>query len=252
MRIERFVPLPVPTAPPSVPLELRKWRDSFIFLESEKSLPPSPFIAKLKRVWQQIVGRLRNLINSYKAPFKAYNEERLTQIANSKKFIYFNDKSSSISAFLGNDYSSPLTLWNLHFKCAKAAFLAAKFNGSSVHMKTFCSLNAKEAQEYAEKMQHPRIDWALVRNGIMEEVLKAKFDQNPELKKLLLATKDAYLADHAPKDDFFEANNGKKTHNQVGRALMRIRESCGGIGIPSPIPKNYIEYLQNKKNQDKN
>jgi len=50
--------------------------------------------------------------------------------------------------------------------------------------------------------------------------LVAKFEQNEDLKRKLLGTKDAMLYENSPTDMFW----GKKGKNMLGHLLMRVRK----------------------------
>ena len=74
-----------------------------------------------------------------------------------------------------------------------------------------------------------RPDWEEVKDQVMYEVVKAKFEQNPELKEQLLATGDAELIEGNTWHDNYWGNcscdsckdiNGR---NQLGKTLMRVR-----------------------------
>ena len=71
-----------------------------------------------------------------------------------------------------------------------------------------------------------RPDLEEVKVGIMEEIVRAKFTQNEDLKALLLATGDAYLEEDNTWHDTYwgvDARTGKG-QNHLGRILMKVRE----------------------------
>ena len=53
-------------------------------------------------------------------------------------------------------------------------------------------LNPSEAKKLGRRV-NLRKDWEAVKVKIMEEIVRAKFTQNPDLAEKLLATGDAYL-----------------------------------------------------------
>ena len=70
-----------------------------------------------------------------------------------------------------------------------------------------------------------RPDWEQVKVGLMEEIVRAKFTQNEELKRLLLATGDKRLAEGNTWGDTFwgvDLRTGQG-ENHLGRILMKVR-----------------------------
>jgi ribA/ribD-fused uncharacterized protein len=57
----------------------------------------------------------------------------------------------------------------------------------------------------------------------MEQAVTAKFEQNPALRALLLATGDAPLVEASPRDSYWGAGADGKGQNQLGQILQRVR-----------------------------
>jgi len=69
-----------------------------------------------------------------------------------------------------------------------------------------------------------RSDWNQVRAQVMLDICMAKFGQNPELGKLLVATGDAILVEHTPWKDYYWGDGGDGTgQNKLGMVLMAVR-----------------------------
>ena len=71
-----------------------------------------------------------------------------------------------------------------------------------------------------------RPDWEEVKVGLMEEIVRAKFTQNEELKALLLATGEAYLEEGNTWHDTcwgVDAKTGEG-QNHLGKILMKVRD----------------------------
>lgn len=58
----------------------------------------------------------------------------------------------------------------------------------------------------------------------MEDVLLAKFSQYRYLKQLLLGTGDAKLIEDSPIDSFWGVGADGRGRNELGKALMKIRD----------------------------
>ena len=69
-----------------------------------------------------------------------------------------------------------------------------------------------------------RPDWEDVKENIMMIALRAKFDQYPELKQLLLSTAGKSLVEHTDNDNYWgDAGDGSGL-NRLGNLLVELRE----------------------------
>ncbi|KAG6330016.1 hypothetical protein ID866_9072, partial [Astraeus odoratus] len=92
------------------------------------------------------------------------------------------------------------------------------------HIRT-CSTKPMVAFDEAHKYQHlVRPDWSHVHIEKMEIALKLKFTQHPNLRKLLLSTRDAELVEDSPRDWFWGIGADGTGSNELGKALMRLRD----------------------------
>lgn len=126
--------------------------------------------------------------------------------------------------FLSNMYPAPVTVVigarSFTFSCAEAAFQAQK-----------CPERAGEflnIDGFAAKRLGYRVslcdNWDNMKLGWMCKVLEAKFTQNKELAKKLIATGDTELVeDNTWKDTYWGRYNGYG-ENHLGKLLMEIRE----------------------------
>ena len=77
-----------------------------------------------------------------------------------------------------------------------------------------------------------RPDWEQVKVGIMEEIVRAKFTQNPELAARLMATGEKILVEGNTWGDTcwgVDLRTGQG-ENHLGRILMKVREELAGSG----------------------
>ena len=70
----------------------------------------------------------------------------------------------------------------------------------------------------------PRADWHEVKLDIMRRADWAKYSQNPELARMLLATGSAELIEDSPFDLFWGTGRDGRGQNWAGRVLMEVRE----------------------------
>lgn len=121
--------------------------------------------------------------------------------------------------FLSNMYPCKISTEYGTFRCAEAYFQAMK---CPERAEEFLNINGFNAKKLGRQVPL-REDWNKVRLRIMSEVLKAKFDQNPELKAQLLACKDYIQEDNDWGDTFWGMCNGRGK-NHLGKQLMFLRD----------------------------
>lgn len=68
-----------------------------------------------------------------------------------------------------------------------------------------------------------RPDWESVKDGVMEQGVRAKFTQHPHLRELLLSTGERPLVEHTRNDRYWGDGGDGTGRNRLGEILMRIR-----------------------------
>lgn len=119
-------------------------------------------------------------------------------------------------------------------------FKAKTFNDHEIAMEIARCNDPKIAKELGRKVKlFDNTTWDKVKHLIMETVLYAKFEQNPELKEKLLQTGNKILVEASAKDtiwgiglslsdkDIFEKDKWKG-QNLLGKCLMKVREELLG------------------------
>ena len=93
----------------------------------------------------------------------------------------------------------------------------------------FATLRSNEAKRLGRHVQL-RPNWENVKLPIMEDIVRAKFTQNENLKQLLLATGDLVLEEGNTWHDTFWGVDAKtrEGENHLGRILMRVRKELQG------------------------
>lgn len=125
--------------------------------------------------------------------------------------------------FLSNFFPAPVIYGGLTYQNNEAAFQAQKTQDQNRRI-AFTSLAPSDAKRRGRHVQL-RKDWESVKDGIMEEIVRAKFTQNQELKAQLLSTGDAILIEGNTWNDRYwgvdvRSGVGK---NYLGKILMKIR-----------------------------
>ena len=149
-------------------------------------------------------------------------------------------------AFLCNFYKVdiPFVYNGVTYNTSEAAFQAAKYNGHNAEMvhKVFAKCTPDESKKLGRAIKL-RKDWEEVKDGIMFDVVKAKFDADPELKQRLLDTGDMELIEgNTWGDTYWGVCNGHG-QNRLGTILMQLREYYEDERATA---LKYRDYLDNK------
>lgn len=66
-------------------------------------------------------------------------------------------------------------------------------------------------------------DWDEIKNDIMFQGVKRKFESNPDILESLLATEEKLLIENSPYDKYWGIGQDGSGYNQLGTILMRVR-----------------------------
>ena len=125
--------------------------------------------------------------------------------------------------FLSNFYPAEVIYKGLTFQNNEAAFQAQKT--LNLEEKTaFSDLDPRTAKHRGRHVRL-RSDWEKVKDGIMEDIVRAKFTQNPKLGEQLISTGSAELIEGNTWNDRYwgvDARSGAGK-NHLGKILMKVR-----------------------------
>lgn len=130
--------------------------------------------------------------------------------------------------FLSNMYAVNFVWDGRTYRNSEAAFQSAKSLDPAVR-DTFCEMNGVTAKRAGRKVRL-RGDWESVKLEIMEDVVRAKFSQNPDLLRMLVDTGDQELVEGNRWHDTFWGVDlvSGRGENHLGRILMKLRAELGG------------------------
>ena len=125
--------------------------------------------------------------------------------------------------FLSNFYPAKVEYEGIVYETAETAFQAQKSIDRDERL-AFAALSAAKAKSRGQKVKL-RSDWEKVKVGLMERIVRAKFDQHPELAARLISTGKMPLVEGNAWHDVFwgvEVKTGEG-ENHLGKILMVIR-----------------------------
>lgn len=125
--------------------------------------------------------------------------------------------------FLSNFYPCPVEYEGITYLSSESAFQAQKYENKEDRYK-FCDLVPSSAKYMGRRIQL-RKDWEAIKVNIMRNIVKAKFDQHPDLKLSLIGTKDYILVEGNNWKDNFWGIYDENGQNWLGIILMELRDS---------------------------
>ncbi|KAN0131982.1 hypothetical protein V8E53_010262 [Lactarius tabidus] len=140
--------------------------------------------------------------------------------------IYFYESDKPYYEFTSfSDH--PVEYHGRFYRTAEHLFQALKFMDTSPALAERIRMlpTARMAQQEAKKqIRYQRADWLQVNVVMMEKVLAAKFKQHRQLRHLLRSTGSRELIEDSPIDSFWGIGSDGNGRNELGKALMRLRE----------------------------
>ena len=105
-------------------------------------------------------------------------------------------------------------------------FQAMKFVGTAHEDDVRRAKTPMDAKNMGGDRSRPlRSDWEAVKDDVMRQGVLAKFEQNAEIRAVLLATGDTHLIENAPKDYYWGCGENKTGKNMLGIILAETRDA---------------------------
>lgn len=127
--------------------------------------------------------------------------------------------------FLSNFYMVPVTFDGIEYTCSEGAYMAQKTTDIVIRKQIAKMDNPGQIKKFGRTLKL-RESWEAIKFHIMKDVVRAKFEQNPELKAQLLETGNAVLEEGNWWGDIYwgvsPANSGCGD-NRLGIILMMLR-----------------------------
>src|SRR5437868_3443207 len=126
--------------------------------------------------------------------------------------------------FFSNFAPYPVELKGMVWPTSEHYFQAQKFAGTeheeAIRREKSPMIAARMGRERSQPI---RADWEAIKDNVMREVVRAKFQQHLELREILLATGDAQIVEHTENDSYWGDGGDGSGKNMLGRILMEVR-----------------------------
>jgi len=124
-------------------------------------------------------------------------------------------------AFLSNYYPCKVPYEGIWYSNSEAAFQAQK-EKSPRRRKLYREAPPNIAKQMGRRAEL-REGWEIIKDKIMYEVVKAKFQHNSQLRQQLLEVTEPIVEDNTWNDTYWGKCNGKGA-NKLGEILERVRD----------------------------
>jgi ribA/ribD-fused uncharacterized protein len=137
--------------------------------------------------------------------------------------IHFNSKTKEW-CWLSNFFLSPMILQEKEYPTVEHWFQSQKFSNPKLQEKIRLCSTAAQAKKLGRIRDESFLsNWDSVKEEILFQGLKAKFEQNTLLQTLLLKTGSEELIEQSPWDSYWGSGRTGKGKNRMGHLLMKLR-----------------------------
>jgi hypothetical protein len=145
--------------------------------------------------------------------------------------ILFYSASGDHGGF-SNFSAHPVLLKGKRWPTSEHYFQAQKFPGTPHESEILRASSPGAAARMGRDRRRPlRPDWEAVKDGVMLDVIRAKFTQHEELKTLLLSTGEEELIEHTSRDHYWADGGDGSGKNMLGKILMKVRQELRAGGV---------------------
>jgi hypothetical protein len=138
------------------------------------------------------------------------------------------DRFEGEYAFLSNFYEHEFTYDGLRWPTAEHAYQASKTLDRGIRLAIRGARSAGLAKKMGNRVLLRR-HWEATKVGVMREILRAKFLNDPVLCGRLIGTGDDYLVEGNTWGDTFWGMVNSKGNNWLGLLLMEVREEARAL-----------------------
>eukprot|EP00002_Diphylleia_rotans_P037850 TRINITY_DN8508_c0_g1_i1.p1 TRINITY_DN8508_c0_g1~~TRINITY_DN8508_c0_g1_i1.p1 ORF type:complete len:153 (+),score=42.15 TRINITY_DN8508_c0_g1_i1:108-566(+) len=119
----------------------------------------------------------------------------------------------------------PVQIDGLVYPTTEHYFQAMKFPGTEYSDLIRQASTPGKSKQMGQTRAYPlRADWEEVKEEVMKTALLAKFQQHPEIRKILLETNDAMLVERTDGDSYWGDGRDGNGKNRLGFVMMQVRE----------------------------
>ncbi len=138
--------------------------------------------------------------------------------------IYFYAQTDAYSEF-SNFAPYGIAVGEVWWRTVEHYFQAQKFHDAEYQERIRLSNKPKDAKALGMIRKIPlREDWEAVKDEIMLDAVRKKFETHEVPRDLLLSTGDLPIVENAPMDAYWGCGPDGSGLNKLGKILMQVRE----------------------------
>jgi hypothetical protein len=147
---------------------------------------------------------------------------------NAKQIFFYENEFYVFSNFSSFKIKWKGELW----MTSEHAYHAEKFDDIDIKKQIMDALSAHDAMKIAQNNEESyRKNWNEIKLGVMKEILRAKVEQHPYVKKKLIESADKELIENSWRDSYWGWGPDKDGENHLGKLWMEVRdEVCKSMG----------------------
>ena len=135
-------------------------------------------------------------------------------------FYKANETHGYLSNFAEFDFYSE----GVHWKTSEHYYQAHKFSNEKIIREIIEAPTPQRAADLAYMHADEMVEnWEKIKEEIMYKAIENKFEQNLNIKKLILDTRDELLIEAADDDGYWGYGCEKKGKNRLGSLIMKYR-----------------------------
>lgn len=138
--------------------------------------------------------------------------------------VYFYAQTDDYAEF-SNFAPYGVEVGGLWWSTVEHFFQAQKFEDPSYRERIRHASRPKDAKALGMTRQLPLTsDWETVKDGVMLDAVRIKFQTHAKLAQLLLSTDERLIVENAPMDSYWGCGPDGSGLNKLGHILMKVRE----------------------------
>lgn len=137
--------------------------------------------------------------------------------------IYFYGQNGSYACF-SNFAPYAFELDGKYWPTVEHYFQAQKFADTEYELRVQRAYTPKDARTFGRRRDWPlRADWEDVKDEVMLQAVRRKFETHADIRQILLDTGDAQIVENSPFDYYWGCGKSGTGKNRLGEILMQVR-----------------------------
>lgn len=144
-----------------------------------------------------------------------------------KQIFFYENEFYVFSNFSSFKIKWKENLW----MTSEHVYQAEKFDDTNIKKQIMDAISAHDAMKIAQNNKESyKKNWNETKLEVMKEILRAKVDQHPYVKKKLIESKNKELIENSWRDSYWGWGPNRDGENHLGKLWMEIRSELEKAG----------------------